>query len=196
MFLGIVENMREAGNKISESVRTALGPIGRLNNPDASVFGGSDVRDILIQLIATILLFVVIRFFFWKPITKILESRRDAIDKALDDANKSKENARQIEAELQEELSKAKIQVKELLDKAERDSNLRREAIINDAKEEARRRLENLEVELEQEKKNMEKDIKKQIVDIAFLAAEKIVAKEINQDKYLDVVDDILKGAN
>lgn len=196
MFLGIVENMREAGNKISESVRTALGPIGRLNNPDASVFGGSDVRDILIQLIATILLFVVIRFFFWKPITKILESRRDAIDKALDDANESKENARQIEAELQEELSKAKIQVKELLDKAERDGNLRREAIINDAKEEARRRLENLEVELEQEKKNMEKDIKKQIVDIAFLAAEKIVAKEINQDKYLDVVDDILKGAN
>ncbi len=196
MFLGIVENMREAGNKISESVRTALGPIGRLNNPDASVFGGSDVRDILIQLIATILLFVVIRFFFWKPITKILESRRDAIDKALDDANKSKENARQIEAELQEELSKAKTQVKELLDKAERDGNLRREAIINDAKEEARRRLENLEVELEQEKKNMEKDIKKQIVDIAFLAAEKIVAKEINQDKYLDVVDDILKGAN
>lgn len=196
MFLGIVENMREAGNKISESVRTALGPIGRLNNPDASVFGGSDVRDILIQLIATILLFVVIRFFFWKPITKILESRRDAIDKALDDANKSKENARQIETELQEELSKAKIQVKELLDKAERDGNLRREAIINDAKEEARRRLENLEVELEQEKKNMEKDIKKQIVDIAFLAAEKIVAKEINQDKYLDVVDDILKGAN
>ena len=188
--------MREAGNKISESVRTALGPIGRLNNPDASVFGGSDVRDILIQLIATILLFVVIRFFFWKPITKILESRRDAIDKALDDANKSKENARQIEAELQEELSKAKTQVKELLDKAERDGNLRREAIINDAKEEARRRLENLEVELEQEKKNMEKDIKKQIVDIAFLAAEKIVAKEINQDKYLDVVDDILKGAN
>ena len=196
MFLGIVENMREAGNKISESVRTALGPIGRLNNPDASVFGGSDVRDILIQLMATILLFVVIRFFFWKPITKILESRRDAIDKALDDANKSKENARQIEAELQEELSKAKTQVKELLDKAERDGNLRREAIINDAKEEARRRLENLEVELEQEKKNMEKDIKKQIVDIAFLAAEKIVAKEINQDKYLDVVDDILKGAN
>ena len=196
MFLGIVENMREAGNKISESVRTALGPIGRLNNPDASVFGGSDVRDILIQLIATILLFVVIRFFFWKPITKILESRRDAIDKALDEANESKKNARQIEAELQEELSKAKVQVKELLDKAERDGNLRREAIINDAKEEARRRLENLEVELEQEKKNMEKDIKKQIVDIAFLAAEKIVAKEINQDKYLDVVDDILKGAN
>lgn len=42
----------------------------------------------------------------------------------------------------------------------------------------------------------MEKEIRKEIVDIAFAAAEKIVAKEIDHDKYLDIVDDILKGAN
>jgi flagellar biosynthesis/type III secretory pathway protein FliH len=54
--------------------------------------------------------------------------------------------------------------------------------------------MENLESELEQEEKNMEHDIKKEIVDIAFKAAEKIVQIEIDQDKYLDVVDDILKG--
>jgi F0F1-type ATP synthase membrane subunit b/b' len=54
--------------------------------------------------------------------------------------------------------------------------------------------MDNLSLELEQEKKNMESDIKKEIVDIAFKAAEKIVAREIDQDKYLDVVTDILKG--
>ena len=42
----------------------------------------------------------------------------------------------------------------------------------------------------------MSDQIKKEIVDIAFQAAEKIVAKEIDQSKYLDVVDDILKGVN
>ena len=41
----------------------------------------------------------------------------------------------------------------------------------------------------------MEKEIREEIVNIAFQAAEKIVQKEINQDKYLDIVDDILKGA-
>ena len=56
--------------------------------------------------------------------------------------------------------------------------------------------MENLKIELEQEKDSMEKEIRQQIVDIAFAAAEKIVSKEINQDKYLEVVDDILKGAN
>ena len=45
-------------------------------------------------------------------------------------------------------------------------------------------------------KENQWNDIRKEIVDVAFAAAEKIVSKEINQDKYLDLVDDILKGAN
>ena len=91
-------------------------------------------------------------------------------------------------------LDKAKLDVKAMLDQAEKEANLKREEIVNSAKEEAKRRMENLEIELEQEKKNMEHDIKKEIVDIAFKAAEKIVQREIDQDKYLDVVEDILKG--
>ena len=187
MFLGI----SEALESIVSTVEQALGPLAT-----GFKIGGSDVRDILIQLISTILLFLVVRIFLWKPITNILEKRREAIDKSLEEANTSKENAKQIEAELATELSNAKAQVKQLLDKAEKDGNLRRESIINDAKEEARRRLNNLELELEQEKKKMEKEIRQEIVDIAFAAAEKIVAKEINHDKYLDIVDDILKEAN
>lgn len=186
MFLGI----SEAGEKIKEAIQNALGPLASLK------IEGAHVRDLLIQLIATIILFIFVRAFLWKPITNILESRRQTIDKALEEATKAKENAIKIETDLQLELEAARAQVKALIDKAEADGNLRRESIINDAKEEARRRLENLEVELEQEKKNMEKEIKQEIINIAFAAAEKIVAKEINQDKYLDVVDDILKGAN
>lgn len=187
MFLSIAE----AGQQIADLVREALGPLAR-----SFKIEGADVRDVLIQLISTILLFIIIRFFFWKPITNILEKRREAIDKSLEEANTAKENAKQIEAELSLELSNAKARVKELLDKAEKDGNLRREAIVNDAKEEARRRLENLEVELELEKKSMEKQIRQEIVDIAFAAAEKIVAKEINHEKYMDIIDDILKEAN
>ena len=181
--------MNEILDKIAETVNKCLGPLKDLN------ITGSDVRDLLIQLIATILLFVVVRVFLWKPITNILETRRQAIDKALEDAKASKDSAKALEDELAEELAKAKASVQEILAKAEKDGNLKREQIINDAKLEAKQRLENLEVELEQEKNNMQKEIRKEIVDIAFAAAEKIVAKEIDRDKYMDVVDEILKGA-
>lgn len=181
--------MNEILEKIAETVNSCLGPLKDLK------ITGADVRDLLIQLIATILLFVVIRVFLWKPITHILETRRQAIDQALEDAKASKENAKELEAELAEELAKAKASVQDILTKAEKDGNLRKDQIIEEAKKEAKQRLENLELELEQEKNNMQKEIRKEIVDIAFAAAEKIVAKEINQDKYMNIVDEILKGA-
>lgn len=155
---------------------------------------GSDVRDLLIQLFATIILFIVVRFFLWKPITNILEKRREAMDSALEQAKNSKESAKLLEEELATELANAKASVRDILAKAEKDGNMRRELIISEAKQEAKNRLENLELELEQEKNSMQKQIRQEIVDIAFTAAEKIVAKEIDQDKYMDVVDEILKG--
>ena len=154
----------------------------------------SELMDLVVQLSATLILFIAIRFLFWKPITNILETRRAAIDKELEDAKIAKENAVLVEKDMKDELDKAKNHIKEMLDQAEKEANIRRDEIINSAKEEAKRRMDNLSLELEQEKKNMESDIKKEIVDIAFKAAEKIVAREIDQDKYLDVVTDILKG--
>ena len=192
---GITEAVTGVNQTTGEYMNAGLGPITMLSNMDELTANSlSFAVDFGIQLCATILLFLVVRFFFWKPITNILEARKAAIDKDLKDAEEAKLNAVEIEENLHKELAAARAKVKEMLESAEKEANIKREEIINQAKEEARRRMENLDSELEQEKKNMSEQIKKEIVDIAFAAAEKIVAKEIDQTKYLDVVDDILKG--
>ena len=191
MFLSIDSAIKA----IKAAIKGGLGPIALISDPQALLKAfPSELMDLVVQLSATLILFIAVRFLFWGPITKILETRRAQIDKELEDARIAKENAVEIEENLRLELDRAKAQVKEMLDQAEKEANLKREEIVNSAKEEARRRMDNLKIELEQEKKNMESDIKKEIVDIAFKAAEKIVSREIDQDKYLDVVEDILKG--
>lgn len=196
MFLSLAERLGEASDAIQIAIREGLGPIALLSDTNQlSAQALNFVIDFGIQIAATVILFVVIAIFFWKPITKILEERRSQIDKDLEDAEKAKQNAIEIEANLQKELEDAKAKIKEMIDTAEREANIRKETIINAAKDEAKRRLENVEQELIEEKKSMEKEIREEIVNIAFQAAEKIVQKEINQDKYLDIVDDILKGA-
>ena len=191
MFLDITS----AVYYIKLAIQNGLGPIARISDPEALLAGlPAEIMDLIIQFSATLILFLAVRFLFWKPITNILEARREAIDKELAEAELAKANALEAEATLKAELEAAKQKVKEMLDQAEKEANLRKDEIVNSAKEEARRRLNSLEIELEQEKKNMEDSIKKEIVDIAFKAAEKIVAREIDQDKYLDVVEDILKG--
>lgn len=196
MFLSLADRLGAAAESIQETIQEGLGPISLLSDTEQLKANALNFAiDFGIQICATVILFIIIRFFFWKPITKILEERRNRIDKDLKAAEVAKENAIEIEANLQRELDEAKAKIKVMLDTAERDANLRRDTIINAAKEEAKRRLENVENELIEEKKSMEKEIRQEIVNIAFQAAEKIVQKEINHDKYLDVVDDILKGA-
>ena len=193
MFL--IGNIAEALEKIRATIQETLGPLFDTTNLSVDRLTQYGI-DFGIQIGATILLFIIVAIFFWKPITKILEKRREVIDKELTDAEQAKQNAIEIEAELNKQLSAAKEQVKEMLDRAEKEANIRRDEIINQAREDARRRMENLQIELEQERNSMEKEIRQEIVSVAFAAAEKIVSKEINQDKYMDVVDQILKGAN
>lgn len=193
----ISERLDMAVKAITAAVQDGLGPIALLSDSQALADQAFQFAvDFGIQMIATVLLFLAVRFFLWKPITNILETRRAAIDKDLKDAEDAKQNAVEIEENLRKELVDARAKVKEMLDNAEKEANIKRDEIINQAKDEARRRMDNLDAELEQEKKNMSDQIRKEIVDIAFAAAEKIVAKEIDQSKYLDVVDDILKGVN
>ena len=183
MFLGITEAL----DAIIEAIKEGLGPITELK------ITGAHVRDMVVQISATLILFVAVRFLFWKPLTEFLEARRQAIDESLDKATQSFDNAKRLEEEMNAQMIEAKAQIKTLLDNAERDGNEKRENIIAEAKEEAKRRMKNLEEELEQEKSKMANEIKQEIVEIAFAAAEKIVAKEIDQNKYLDIVDEILK---
>ena len=187
MFL----DLADALTQITDLVKRSLGPLG-----NGLTFTLDFAIDFGIQLAATIILFVVVAIFFWKPLTKILEARREKIDQDLEDAEKAKKNAQEIELELQAELKEAKQKVKDMLDKAEKDANIKRDEIINQARKDAKNRMDNLEIELENEKKSMEQEIRKEIVEVAFQAAEKIVSREIERDKYLDVVDNILKGAN
>ena len=197
MFLeSLADRLQGAAAAIQEAIEGGLGPISYLSDTEQLKANALNFAvDFGIQIAATVILFAVVAIFFWKPITRILEERRNQIDKDLQDAEVAKANAIEIEANLQKELSEAKAKIKEMIDTAEKEANIRKETIINAAKEEAKRRLDNVEIELVEEKKSMEKEIRQEIVDIAFQAAEKIVQKEINQDKYLDIVDDILKGA-
>ena len=190
----MIFGINEAIDEIVATVTNSLGPLANLTTATTADWLGY-LADIGIQLASTIILFLVVRFLLWKPITKILEQRRDAIDKELNDAKAAKEEAVKLEEELILEKKKAQAEIRELLSNAEKEANLKRDEIINQAKEEAKKRLANLEDELALEKANMQQDIKKEIIDIAFAAAEKIVSKEVDKDKYLDVIDDILEEA-
>ena len=178
--------MDEILKEIAEFVNGCLGPLS----------GSGDItswlRDVAIQLAGTIILFIIVRVFLWKPVTKYLESRKEIMDKQMQEAKEHRENAVLLEEELNQKYAAAKSEIAELLKNAETQGKLRKEEIISEAKAEAQRRIELAHEEIEAEIASKQNDIKNQIVSVAFIAAEKIIGREINQEEYLKVVTNII----
>lgn len=180
--------MEEILKDVSQFVEECLGPLGNSGNI------WTWLRDFTIQLIATFLLFLIVKVFLWKPITNFLEARRDKMDQDLIEAEEARNRAIKLEEELQAKFDGAKEEIQGLLKQAEAQGNLVKEEIVKEAKEEATRIIAMANEDIKLEIEAQQNDIKSQIVQIAFLAAEAIVGEEIDQEKYLQTVTNIIES--
>jgi F-type H+-transporting ATPase subunit b len=152
-----------------------------------------DLLHLGLQLCSTLILFVVVRAFLWKPITNILEARRELAMKEISDAKQKNDEATKLLDESRKEVEKAKKRAKEIVDNAVITAKLEKSEIIEDAKNEAKKRLDNVNHEIELELERQKNTLKQEIVDVAFLAAEKIVKREINKEEHIKVVEETLE---
>lgn len=183
--------MKEILEGIAKFVNGALGPLGAAD-PN---YGWPDwIRDFLVQMIALLVLFLVVRFFLWKPISAFLAKKAAATDQELVEAKALNEENKRLNLELQDKMANAQNEIKDLLAKANIEGQKKKEEIINAAKEEAIKRIEDATVQIELEVKRQKEDIRQAIVDIAFLAASKIAEKEVDRNKYLSLVEEIIES--
>ncbi|MFI3329190.1 MAG: F0F1 ATP synthase subunit B [bacterium] len=173
---------------IAEFVNKCLGPLG------ADDFTPDAIRDLIIQLFATLILFLVVKKFFWSKITNLLEARRDAIDEELTKAQEANAKAALLQEKLDGEYEKSKLEIQTLIANAVKEGNVLKDEIVTEAKKEAELRLANATKDIEYEIKKQQNNIKEEIISIAFAAAEKIVAKEVDQKKHLKVVTDLIES--
>ena len=152
-----------------------------------------DLLHLGLQLCSTLILFVVVRAFLWKPITNILEQRRELAMKEITDAKQKNDEASKLLDESRKEVEKAKKRAKEIVDNAVITAKLEKSEIIEDAKNQAKKRLDNLDYEIELELEKQKNVLRQEIVDVAFLAAEKIVKREINKEEHIKVVEETLE---
>ena len=71
---------------------------------------------VLWQIAATVILIIVVRIFLWKPITRYLEQRQEALSKELYEAAHERERVAQIRYELQTEYEDMRKEARQMKD--------------------------------------------------------------------------------
>ena len=148
--------------------------------------------QILISLANLTILFFILKKFLYKPVSKVLEQRRNEIDKQYDDAANAKQSAEAKDAELTERLANAKSEAEDIVKEAADIAKNRGDKIIEEARATADGIIRQAEVDAELERKRTSESIKTQIIDVSTALAEKMLEREVNADDHKALIDDFI----
>jgi F-type H+-transporting ATPase subunit b len=139
---------------------------------------GIDARLIAIQLVNFSILMVVLGYFLYQPILRILKEREDKIAQGLKDAEAAAEAKSQAGLEKQIILSAAHKEAEEVGKRAKLAADSTASEIVGVAQEKAVSVLQDAELKGEQLKAQAKAESEKEIAQVAILAAEKILRQK------------------
>lgn len=150
--------------------------------------------DSLVTLISFLLLFVVIKSVAWKPLMNMLAQREEAINADLDKAETARLSAEQQLAEVELQLREARTKANDTLSRAQVEGTELQKAIVEEAKEDARRIRTQAEKEIDLERKQAFTSLRSEISEISISIAEGIIGKELNADDQNRLIEEFIKG--
>jgi F-type H+-transporting ATPase subunit b len=143
-------------------------------------------------IIAFGLTFILLRRFAFGPVQRIIDQRRDRIREALDEADKARQEARQLRELTLEEREEAKQQREQILEETRRQAQTLYEQARNKADEDLQERLEKNQQELEAENRRIQEQIRRDVVELTLLAAEKVTGKSLDADDQRRLIDETI----
>lgn len=129
----------------------------------------------IVQLLSTIVLFLLVKKLLWKPAREILKKRQEKIDGDLANAEKIQADALNELNEAKQNLETARNKSNEIIDEARKEANNLRQEIVSSAKKEAADKLKDAERNIEQKKIEASNQIHDEMVNVALAAVSKLL---------------------
>jgi F-type H+-transporting ATPase subunit b len=139
---------------------------------------GIDVRLIIIQIVNFTILMVVLGYFLYKPILKMLADREAKIKQGITDAEAAAVALSQAEVEKKAILTTAHASAEEVAQRAKAAGEVAATSIVAKAEDEAAQVLKSAALKAEQLRAQVQKEAEAEIAKTAILAAEKILQEK------------------
>ncbi len=146
------------------------------------------------QFVIFVGLFFLLKAFAWKPILASLKEREESIQNALDSAEKAKAEMASLKSDNEKLLKEAREERDRILHHArEAATRLHDEAQVN-AKKNADRIIEDAKAIIHTEKQAALRDVKAQVALFSLEISEKLMKKNLSDDKQQkDLIDTYIK---
>lgn len=151
-----------------------------------------ELTEILAAMINFGIFYVIMRVFFFKKITAVMDQRNQAIRENIDHAQADRSEAQRLVEEAREAARKNKVAGAEVISQYKEKAEEVYEDIVADARTEAKlivqRGTKNAERELEQSRRHMRQNV----VELATMLSKKAIGEDARAETHDRLVDDII----
>lgn len=155
---------------------------------------GLNIGYFLVQFFNFMVLFVVLREWVYIPIINLLETRREAIAKGLEDARIAAEARENAEAEAQKILAEAQTKASEVV----REATTRAEEATRDIKAAAEKDAAKIRkdalADIDQERQQILGEVRGQVAALVMAATQKLIGEALDEKRQRALLDEFFSG--
>jgi len=143
-----------------------------------------------------IITFLILLFLLWRyvypPIRDQIRRRQSEIDRAIDEAQKTRAEARELLAEYRRQIEEARGEGRQILEEARKQAEAQRERAKREAREEGERIIQRAREEIVRERDAALREVRREVADMVILTSERIIGQELDRDGHERLISDAL----
>lgn len=151
--------------------------------------------SIIMIWITVIVLFLVLKKFFFEKVKSFMETRSNSIQDAFDSAEAVNRRADEKMQNYTKRIANVEAEGREIIRDAKIKADAQAREIIEDANKQATEIMNKAEKNIEREKQKAMEEMRKEVAALAMLAAERIVEREIQNIGQDEIVDEVINKA-
>ena len=156
---------------------------------------GINLKDLIFAVANFLILVLILGKFLYKPFLGILEKRKQTIEDAFTNAEATNRKADEKYEAYTKKLARSEAESREIIKNARLKADDHANMIVEEAKAEAARIKLQAEKEAVREKEKALREVREQIGQLAILAAEQILEKEVAAEGQEEIIDRVLEKA-
>ena len=152
-----------------------------------------DIGTVIFSIVTFALLALLLRLFLYKPVLAMLDKRRQAVNEALDQAERTRIEAEKADERLQEKLNATRLEADRIISEARSRAEENTAALLKQAKEDAERISAQAVADIALERERALAELREQTADLALLAAEKALTSTLTEEQQQKLLDSFVE---
>src|ERR687886_2749231 len=130
------------------------------------------------EIITFLILILLLIRYVYPPIRDQIRQRQSEIERAIDEAEKTRSEARELLAQYRRQIEEARGEARRILDEARKQAEAQRERTKQEAREEGERIIQRAREEIERERDAALREVRRDVADMVILTSERIFGHE------------------